>query len=74
MDADLDRLSADIERLSGAVAAIGGILACMSETAKVDMRSALKIADATLGARASTKASREAKNIIERIVGQAKNA
>ena len=74
MDADLDRLSADLERLSGAVAAIGGILACMSETAKVDMRNALKIADATLGARASTKASREAKNIIERIVGQAKNA
>lgn len=74
MDADFDRLSDDLERLSGAVAAIGGILASMSETAKVDMRNALKIADATLGARASTKASREAKSVIERIVGQAKNA
>ena len=74
MDADLERLSADLARLSGAVAAIGGILASMSETAKVDMRNALKIADATLGARASAETSREAKRVIERIVGQAKNA
>ena len=74
MDADFDRLSADLERLSGAVAAIGGILASMSETAKVDMRNALKIADATLGARASAETSREAKRVIERIVGQAKKA
>jgi len=74
MDADLERLSADLARLSGAVAAIGGILASMSETAKVDMRNALKIADATLGARASAETSREAKRVIERIVGQAKKA
>jgi len=74
MDADLERLSADLARLSGDVAAIGGILASMSETAKVDMRNALKIADATLGARASAETSREAKRVIERIVGQAKNA
>ena len=74
MDADLDRLDADLERLSGTVAAIGGILASMSETAKVDMRNALKIADATLGARASAETSREAKRVIERIVGQAKKA
>ena len=74
MDADLERLSADLARLSGAVAAIGGILASMSETAKIDMRNALKIADATLGARASAETSREAKRVIERIVGQAKKA
>ena len=74
MDADLERLSADLARLSGDVAAIGGILASMSETAKIDMRNALKIADATLGARASAETSREAKRVIERIVGQAKKA